>query len=93
MLNPILFFDGSVVSVVECLSARAHQLPQGREADLCSLDLPDIGVEAVGSEDPDPLLGGWHLLLELERDHWKAAVLHMVVWGGHISPYPRANPR
>lgn len=92
MLNPVLFLDGCVVSVVKYLPARAHQLPRGGDADLCSLALPDLGVEMVESEDLNPLLAGRHLLLELERDHWKLAYLHMVVWGGDTSFYPRANP-
>ena len=69
MLNPVLFFDGCVVSVVKYLPARAHQLPRGGDADLCSLALPDLVVEVVDLEDLDPLLGGRHLLLELKRDH------------------------
>lgn len=46
----------------------------------------------VDSEDLDPLLGGRHLLLDLDRDHWKPVSLHVVVHEGDISPYPHASP-
>lgn len=92
MLKPVLFFDGCVVSIVKYLPARAHQLPRRGDADLCSVALPDLGVEVVDWEDLDPLLGGRHLLLELERDHWKPASLHVVVRRGDISLYPHVNP-
>lgn len=81
MLNPVLFFNGCVVSVVKYLPARAHHLPRGGDEDLCSLALPDLGIEVVDSEDLDLLLERRHLFLELEKDHWKPASLHVVVRG------------
>lgn len=89
MLNPVLFFDGCAASVVKYLPAGAHQVPREGDAVLCSLSLPG---RLSSWEDLDLLLGGRHLLWDLERNPFKAAFLCVVILGSIISPHSHTSP-